>query len=73
MLAKGCIGYLDSIADMTLKPKLEWKDVSVARDVPEVFLEDLLGLSPNWEIELIIKLLPGIVLISKAPYHIALV
>ncbi|GKA14132.1 ribonuclease H-like domain-containing protein [Tanacetum coccineum] len=41
------------------------------KDFPEVFLDDLSGLPPLWEIEFQIKLIPGAVPIAKYPYRLA--
>nr|GEU34214.1 hypothetical protein [Tanacetum cinerariifolium] len=45
----------------------EQKEIVVVRDFPEVFPDDLSGLSPLWEIELIY----GATLVAKSPYHLA--
>ena len=45
--------------------------VSVVREFPDVFLEDLDGLPPHREVEFSIDLLPGAQPISKAPYRMA--
>ncbi|GJT10794.1 putative reverse transcriptase domain-containing protein [Tanacetum coccineum] len=51
-------------------PLLDGKIV-VVRDFPEVFLDDLSGLPPLWEIEFQTKLIPGAVPIAKSPYRLA--
>ncbi|GKF64625.1 putative reverse transcriptase domain-containing protein, partial [Tanacetum coccineum] len=45
--------------------------VVVVRDFPEVFPDDLSGLSPIWEIEFRIELTPGATPVAKSPYHLA--
>jgi hypothetical protein len=40
----------------------------VVRDFPDVFPEELLGMPPDMDVELVIDLLPGTVPISKRPY-----
>ncbi|GJZ58766.1 putative reverse transcriptase domain-containing protein [Tanacetum coccineum] len=45
--------------------------IVVVRDFLEVFLDDLSGLPPLWEIEFQIELIPGVVQIAKSPYRLA--
>ncbi|KAJ4972396.1 hypothetical protein NE237_005495 [Protea cynaroides] len=47
------------------------EDIGVVRKFSDVFLGDLPGLPPDRTIEFVINLLPGIALVSKAPYRIA--
>ncbi|GJZ24584.1 putative reverse transcriptase domain-containing protein [Tanacetum coccineum] len=47
------------------------EEIVVVTDFPEVFLDDLLGLPPLWEIEFRIELIPRVVPIAKSPYHLA--
>ncbi|GJY58233.1 putative reverse transcriptase domain-containing protein [Tanacetum coccineum] len=47
------------------------KDVSVIRDFPEVFPDDLPGLPPPRQIEFIIKLVPEAAPIARAPFRLA--
>ncbi|GKF09106.1 putative reverse transcriptase domain-containing protein [Tanacetum coccineum] len=46
-------------------------DVIIVRDFPEVFLDDLSGLPPIWEIEFRIELIPGATLVAKSLYRLA--
>ncbi|GKE79063.1 putative reverse transcriptase domain-containing protein [Tanacetum coccineum] len=46
-------------------------DNVVVRDFPKVFLDDLSGLPPLWEIEFWIELIPGAIPIAKSPYRLA--
>ena len=71
MLIKGCIGYFASIVDTTKKVVIELADVHVVCKFPDVFHEELPGLSPDGEIEFEIELLLGTTPISKAPYQMA--
>jgi hypothetical protein len=41
--------------------------IRAVEDFPDVFLEELLGMPPDREVELVIDLLPGIAFISKRP------
>ncbi|GKC66871.1 hypothetical protein Tco_1099469, partial [Tanacetum coccineum] len=47
------------------------EEIVVVRDFPEVFLDDLSGLPPLWEIKFRIELIPGAVPIAKSPYRLA--
>jgi hypothetical protein len=46
-----------------------WDEIRIVRDYPDVFLEELTGMPPNQDIELIIELLPRTPSISKRPYR----
>ena len=43
------------------------EEVPMVKDFPDVFPEELPGMPPDRDIEFLIKLLPGIGLISKRP------
>ncbi|GJR34047.1 putative reverse transcriptase domain-containing protein [Tanacetum coccineum] len=61
-LLKGCDVFLAHITTKEAKDKLEGKrleDVPVVRDFPEVFPEDLPGISPARQVEFQIDLVPG--------------
>nr|GEU75397.1 hypothetical protein [Tanacetum cinerariifolium] len=47
------------------------EELIVVRDFPKVFLDDLSGLPPAWEIEFRIKLIPGAMPFVKSPYRLA--
>ncbi|GJW71839.1 putative reverse transcriptase domain-containing protein, partial [Tanacetum coccineum] len=47
------------------------EEIVVVRDFPKVFLNDLSGLPPLWEIEFRIELIPRAVPIAKSPYRLA--
>jgi hypothetical protein len=44
-------------------------EIRVVQEYPDVFLEELLGMLPDHDIEFIIELLPGTPPISKRPYR----
>ncbi|GKA83209.1 putative reverse transcriptase domain-containing protein [Tanacetum coccineum] len=46
------------------------EEIVVVRDFPEVFLDDLSGLPPLWEIEVQIELNHGAIPIAKSPYRL---
>ncbi|GJV89301.1 putative reverse transcriptase domain-containing protein [Tanacetum coccineum] len=47
------------------------EDISVIREFPEVFLEDLPGLLPIRQVELQIDLIPGVAPVARVPYRLA--
>ncbi|KAJ9561478.1 hypothetical protein OSB04_006638 [Centaurea solstitialis] len=69
-IRKGCVWFMAYVVDSG-KDRLEVKDVEVVRDYPKVFLEDLVSLPPDREIEFRIDLVPGATLIAKSPYRLA--
>ncbi|XP_057981241.1 uncharacterized protein LOC131166682 [Malania oleifera] len=64
LLLEGCQGYLAYVNE-ALEGELKLEDISIVRDFPEVFLEDLPRLPPDREVEFAIDLLPGMVPFSK--------
>jgi hypothetical protein len=44
-------------------------EIGIAREYPDVFPEELLGMPPDRDIEYMIELLPGMPPISKRPYR----
>ncbi|GJU81256.1 putative reverse transcriptase domain-containing protein [Tanacetum coccineum] len=47
------------------------EEIIVVRDFPKVFLDDLSGLPPLWEIKFQIELIPETIPIAKSPYRLA--
>jgi hypothetical protein len=47
-------------------------NIRVVRDFPDVFLEELLGMPPDREVEFVIDLLPRTAPISKRPYRMSI-
>ncbi|GJS52447.1 putative reverse transcriptase domain-containing protein [Tanacetum coccineum] len=47
------------------------EEIFVVRDFPDVFLDNLSGLPPIWEIEFRIELIPGATPVAKSPYRLA--
>ncbi|XP_052878344.1 uncharacterized protein LOC128284373 [Gossypium arboreum] len=45
------------------------EELRTVREFPDVFLKELPGLPPNWEVEFGIELLPGMAPVSIAPYR----
>ncbi|KAJ9546848.1 LOW QUALITY PROTEIN: hypothetical protein OSB04_019391 [Centaurea solstitialis] len=65
-IRKGCLWFMAYVVDSG-RDKLEVKNVEVVCDYTEVFLEDLVSLPPDREIEFRIDLIPGATPIAKAP------
>ncbi|GKB98869.1 putative reverse transcriptase domain-containing protein, partial [Tanacetum coccineum] len=61
--------YEVELADGKVEKRLE--DVPVIQDFPEVFPEELPGLSPPRQVEFHIDLIPGAAHVALAPYHLA--
>ncbi|GKF59378.1 hypothetical protein Tco_0176164, partial [Tanacetum coccineum] len=57
-------------AEDKLKEK-RLKDVPIVQDFPEVFPEDLPGISPTRQVEFQIDLIPGDAPVAQAPYRLA--
>ncbi|GKA63672.1 hypothetical protein Tco_0763278 [Tanacetum coccineum] len=66
VISYGCEGFVASIKDISLEgPRLE------SHLVVQNFLDELLGLPPEREVEFTIELIPSAEPISKAPYRMA--
>nr|GFA80905.1 putative reverse transcriptase domain-containing protein [Tanacetum cinerariifolium] len=66
--------YYDGITSKKARDKLEEKrleDVSIVREFPKVFQEDLPGLPPARQVEFQIDLVLGATLVPQAPYRLA--
>ncbi|GKD05706.1 putative reverse transcriptase domain-containing protein [Tanacetum coccineum] len=73
-LSKGCDVFLAHITTKEAKDKSEGKrleDVPIVRDFPEVFPEDLPGITPARKVEFQIDLVLGAVPVAWAPYRLA--
>ncbi|KAL0561557.1 hypothetical protein IC582_001991 [Cucumis melo] len=70
LLSQGTWSILASVVD-TREVDVPLSSEPVVRDYLDVFPEELPGLPPHREIEFAIKLEPGTVPISRAPYRIA--
>nr|GFC93381.1 putative reverse transcriptase domain-containing protein [Tanacetum cinerariifolium] len=70
LISHGCQGFLASVMDTSLEsPNIE--NLSVVREFPDVFPDELPGLPPARKIEFGIELIPGAEPISKASYRMA--
>ncbi|GJU81013.1 putative reverse transcriptase domain-containing protein [Tanacetum coccineum] len=73
-MLKGCPIFLESVTTKETEDKSEEKrleDVSIVRNFPEVFLEDLSGLPPTRQVEFQIDLILGAAPVAQAPYRLA--
>jgi hypothetical protein len=59
------------LAAFLVDEKLVGDNIRAVRDFPDVFPEELLGMPPDMEVELVIDLLPGTAPISKRPYKMS--
>ena len=69
-LQKKYYAFLAHIVDKK-KEKNEIKYISVVRDFPDVFPEDLPGVPPTRQVEFRIDLIPGAAPVAKSPYRLA--
>ena len=65
------MGYLAYVVDTRVGEQVSVSDVSVGRELADVFLEDLPGVPPKRQVEFRIDLLPGMDPIVKASYRLA--
>nr|GEU95022.1 putative reverse transcriptase domain-containing protein [Tanacetum cinerariifolium] len=73
-LSKGCDVFLAHVTTKEAEDKLKEKrleDVSIVKDFPEVFPEDLSGIPPTRHVEFQIDLVPGVAPVARAPYRLA--
>ncbi|GJS09432.1 putative reverse transcriptase domain-containing protein [Tanacetum coccineum] len=61
--------YRKKAKDKSEEKRLE--DISIVRDFPEVFLEDLPSIPPARQVEFQIDLVPGVSPVARAPYRLA--
>ena len=70
LLKKGCTTYLANLINLK-KGKIRLSDIPIMREFPNVFPEELLGLPPKSEVEVIIDILPEVSTIAQPPYRMA--
>ena len=69
-LRKDCRAFLAHIVDTSQELK-DIKSISVVRDFPDIFPEELPGLPPQRQVEFRIDLIPGATRVAKSPYRLA--
>ena len=70
MIKKGCEAYLALVME-TKREGIRLSDISVVREFPDVFSDELSGVPPEREVEVIIDILPGTSPIAQSPYRMA--
>ena len=69
-LRKGCEAFLALVLD-SKRRQVNLENIAVIKEFSDVFFEELPGLPPEREVDLVIEVLPGTVPISRAPYRMA--
>ena len=70
MIKKGFEAYLALVME-TKKEGIQLSDISVVREFPDVFPDELPGVPPEREVEVTIDILPGTSPIAQSPYRMA--
>ncbi|GKA11429.1 putative reverse transcriptase domain-containing protein [Tanacetum coccineum] len=68
-ISKGYQVFIAQVMEKKLDER-RLEDIPVVREFPEVFLKDLPGLPPVRQVQFQIDLIPGAVLVARAPYRI---
>ena len=69
-LRKGCEAFLALILD-SKREQVNFENILVIREFPDVFPEELPGVPPEREVDLSIEVVQGMTPISRAPYRMA--
>ncbi|GJR50203.1 putative reverse transcriptase domain-containing protein [Tanacetum coccineum] len=69
-LPRGCHAFMAHVINTNFEKK-SVKDVPIVNEFLDVFLEELLGIPPERQVEFRIDLIPGATPIAKTPYHLA--
>ena len=69
-LRKRCETLFALILD-SKRGQADVEKILVVREFPDVFPKELLGIPPEREVDLSIRIVPGTTPISKAPYRMA--
>ena len=69
-IRKGCETFLVEILD-SKRGQVDVEKIPVVREFPDVFPEGLPGIPLERDVDLAIEIVPGTVLMSRAPYRIA--
>ena len=70
IMRKGCETFLALILD-SKRGQVDVKKISVVREFPNVFSEELPSIPLEREVDLAIEIVPGTVPMSRAPYRMA--
>ncbi|XP_062080721.1 uncharacterized protein LOC133785510 [Humulus lupulus] len=66
-----CLGYLMNMVNETKETERRPRETRVVAEFLDVFPEEMPGLPPHREIEVVIDLMPGTTPVSRAPYRMA--
>ena len=69
-LRKGCEAFLALNLD-SKREQVNFENIPVIREFPDVFLEEFPGVLPEREVDLSIEVIQGMTPISRAPYRMA--
>ena len=69
-MQRGCEAYITFVTT-SMGGKAKLFEILVVCEFPDVFLDDLPSLLPQWEIDFAVDLVPVTQPISKAPYRMA--
>jgi len=70
LIRKGCSAWLSYVRELK-KGSIELTNISIVKEFPDVFPEELPRLPPIREIEVSIETLPGVSPIAQSPYRMA--
>jgi hypothetical protein len=68
---KGCPLYAIQVLESIENDKPSLEDHPILGEYRDVFLEEVPGLPPRRDIEFLIELAPGVVLVSRTPYRVS--
>ena len=69
-MRKGCEAFLALILD-SKREQVNFENIPVIREFPNVFREELPGVPPEREVDLFIEVVQGTTPISREPYRMA--
>ena len=69
-MRKGCETFFVLILD-SMRGEVDVEKISIVREFPNVFLEELPSIPLEREVDLSIEIVPGTTPISRAPYRMA--
>ncbi|XP_075515795.1 uncharacterized protein LOC142550606 [Primulina tabacum] len=72
-IIKGCTvqGFLAAMIDVNTEMTMKLNEIEVVRDFPDVFVDYVPRLPPDYEVEFVVDVVPGTAPISKLPYRMA--
>ena len=70
LLQGGCEAFLAWVQDTQVPTRPRVQASRIVQEFMDVFLVELLGLPPPWDVEFTIELMPGTTPISVSPYRV---